>query len=673
MADYTFDGKNWRDGGGRVVTGPLAAQLNDRAKAQINGVNYDEVSKTKQYQDSFKKYGSGFKFGADEHSGTNLGKGLLSGFGDVFLGASQAVHHGLSSAGIESDAQKDYYDALARMRGEELGNAPFATRVGRIAGDMAVPLPFGKAKAATLSERLLQGAAQGGAAGLEMPAEGEGGYGTQKLSQGTLGAFFGAPLNAALGKLADRGLASQAPSMADVRMQAGARQGMGLGYAQVTDSGPVRMFANISSRLPGGRALRSQAQDTVNKFDQRVADATAATGRTLERSELGQHLEKTLGKNGGFTSRFQDEADKNFAAITRDVHPTTQVKLDGTVKSMNDVVEAFPSNPALGERLQNPQLRDLASRMVDDEGKAIPLFFNEAQYLRSKIGRMMGEPELINGIPRRELAKVYSAITADMRKSLTEQPDALKAFDQATKHYKAGMARIHAYIEPVVTASSHEAMADKVINLVKNNAKGIAAIRRSVSPEEWDTVAASIFHKLGEATPGERGATNAGFSIPKFLTDFNKLRSNDKAFNFAFGGTRYAKLRQTYADLAEISDAVKQSVKQANPSYSGYTGGGLALGAALLTNIPTAMKAIGGNYVFAHLMAHPTFARWLVNMGRVVRRGNVKNGRAAELAMRAQIAKLPAIAAANSEIKQGVDHVYHYFLTGGASPNSEDA
>jgi hypothetical protein len=669
---YTYDGKNWRDGSGGVVTGPLAIELNDRAKAQMAGIDYNKVSKVTQFRNNRDQGKSGFAFGPDT---TGVFSGFVQGLlGDPALSASQGIHHILSEVGIESPNQAQYYDEVARERGQQISNAPTSAQIARLLGDFALPLPFGKAKAVTTVGRLAEGAKIGAVSGAVMPTEGQGDdYFTQKGSQATLGALFGAPLNAALGKVADIGLSSHAPSAADLRMQAGERQGMPLGYSQVTDSGPVRMFSNISSRLPGGRALRTQSQNTVNKFDERIGDATAATGRTLERADLGQHLDQALGNKGGFTSRFQDTADDNFNRITRTVHPTTQVDLASTVKAMNDVADSFPSNPRLGAQLTNPALKSLRDAMTDDSGNAIPLFFNEAQTLRSKIGRMMGDPVLVNDIPRRELAKVYGAISEDMRNALTSQPVALKAFDRATREYKAGMNRIHSYIEPITTLGSNERMADKVIGMVKNDAKGIAAIRRSVTPEQWDTVAASIFHGLGHATAGERDATNAGFSIPRFLTDFNKLRENKKAFDFAFGGTRYANLRNTYHDLAQVADSVKQSVKQSNPSYSGYTGGGLALGAALLTNLPTAIKAIAGNYAFAHLMAHPIFARWLVKLGRIIRQGNVKNGKAAEIALRLHVGKIPAMAAAHSELADGLDSVYSYFLNGGAQPQTDEA
>lgn len=656
MAQYTYDGKNWRDQSGRVTTGPLAAQLNDRARASQAGIDYEKLSKNSQYQDRFKRYGSGFAY--DGPRGT-LGAIAQGAIGDPANAIAQGIHHAASAVGLEDPNNTKYQDEVIRGRGEDLQKHPFA----RLLGNIATPLPFSKAKAVTTIGRLAEGAKAGAVGAAAMPYEGDGDYLAGKASQASLGALFGAPVNAALGKVVDRGVSAQAPSMADVRMSAGKRQGIDLGYSQLTDSGPTRMYADIASRLPGGSALRRQAKKTVDKFDQRVQDVTQATGRTMERSDLGDSIEKAFGKQG-FTGRFEEAADENFSKVTREVPHTTQVDLSGTRKAMIDTLEAFPSNPALGRELANSKLVSFADKLTDDAGSTKPLFFNEAQRLRSEIGKMLGRPPLQNDIPRRELAQVYGALTDDLRKSLTDHPDALKAFNRATKHYMAGMNRIHSYIEPVVTLGTNEKMADKVIDMVKNNAKGIAALRRSATDGEWDNVAASIFHDLGKVNPGEQGATGAGLSIPKFLTDFNKLRSNPKAFNFAFGGTRYSKLRDAYGDLSEIADSIKHSVKMSNPSGSAYTAGAGALAVSVFTNPMLTAKLVGGNFALAHALAHPVFAKWLVSLGRYTRSAAQTNGKAAELALKAHIARLPSMAAAHSDISDAFTGLYSYFING---------
>jgi hypothetical protein len=278
---------------------------------------------------------------------------------------------------------------------------------------------------------------------------------------------------------------------------------------------------------------------------------------------------------------------------------------------------------------------------------------------------MLGQPELVNDIPRRQLSMVYGALTDDMAKSLVDQPKALTAFNRATQYYKAGRNRIENFIQPLLSGPKTESTVDRLMATVKDNAKGAQALRRSATPEEWDTVAASIFHDLGKETPGTAGSTGAGFSIPKFLTDYNKLRANDKAFNLAFGGTRYAKLRDNYGDLSEIADSIKHSVKMANPSRSGYVAGATGLAASLFTNPITAMKVIGANYAMSRVFASPKMARWLVKTGKYVRQAQQGSGKAAELALRAHIAKLPAIAASDSDAAEGIGHLYQYLIGGG--------
>lgn len=659
-ASYTFNGQNWQDSSGRTVTGPLAAQLNDRARAQQAGVDYERVSKTPEYQSNFKKYGSGFDIAPQYGSRKSFGQGVIEGLGDYVAGGAQAIEHGLAAVGLNSGRSAEYFDALAKVRDQRLRDeGGTGSTIGRIFGNVAVPIPFGKAKAATLAGRLAEGAKVGAVGAAAMPTTGEGNYFAQKAGQATEGAIFGAPVNAALGKVVDAGVRARAPSLADVRYSAGERQGIPMGYAQITENAPTRMYANIGSKLPGGGALRKRSQQTIEGFDKRVEDVTSSTGRLMEKSDLGQHIENTFGSNkGGYIDRFTNKADDLFEDVTKTVPMTTQVDLSGTRKAMLNTFESFPSNPALGAALSNSRLKGFADALTDAAGNPKPLFFNEAQQLRSEVGKMLGAPQLTNDIPRRDLAMVYSALTDDMRKSLVDQPDALKAFDKASRFYRAGMNRIHSVIEPLLNPNSNEGIVNKLNSMLKSDANGMRTLRRSAAPEEWDTVAANIFHGLGQETPGAAGATGAGFNIPKFLTDFNKLRENRKAFDYAFGGTRYAHLRDTYGDLAEISDSIKHSMKMSNPSYSGYTGGAIALFSALLYNPMFTAKAVGSNFLASHIMASPRIARWLVKGGRIIKRGQQGNAKAAELLMKAHIAKLPGIAASDSSLSQGIGNMY---------------
>lgn len=644
--------------GGYVTDKRTIAMLNDAEVAQRAGVDFNRISKTPEYKQNLARFGSGFKIGAQRGKTGSFGQGILEGLTDNVVGGSQLIKHGLNklSNHLVSDESREYTDAVAKVRsitGEQ------DSTLGKVAGNLLIPLP-GKSKL-TAGKLLLQGAKQGAlAAGLQ-PTTGDN-YAADKLGQVTAGAIFGAPANLALGKLARAAHPSGVPSALEQRLDAGRRQGMELGLFESSPSYVTRQAADVSSQIPGGGALRKKAEDTVNRFETKAQDTAASIGTPRNRADLGS---STRGAIEGGVKRFSDRSEDLYNDVTKAVPMTAQVDLTKTRKAMVDTVDAFPSAPGLGSELANSRLQKMADSLTDKDGNVRPLFFNEAQRLRSEIGKMLGEGGLKDDIPRRELAKVYSALTDDMRVALTPHGSALKKFDTATRYYKIGRNRINKVLEPLTSGHSDESVSDRLINMVKNNAKGARSVRQSMTPEEWDDVASTIFTNLGKEKPGFQDAAGSGFNISNFLTDFNKLRENREAFDHAFGGTRYAKLRDVYGDLSTVADSIKHSKRLANPSRSGYVGGYIAMGAAALTNPLLIAKMVGSNIVLSRMLASPKFARWMLNTGKLVKQGLATGGKGSEALMKAHFDRLPAIAAADSDIADGIGKFYSGLIGSG--------
>jgi hypothetical protein len=330
-----------------------------------------------------------------------------------------------------------------------------------------------------------------------------------------------------------------------------------------------------------------------------------------------------------------------------------------TIDAMQGPANAFQTNPALGRALANNKMMYLSNLLsnFDENGKwdgPKTMAFNEAQRLRSEIGSMMGRPELLNDIPRSELSAVYGKLSDSMHQSLDGQPQAQKAFEDATNFYKAGRARIDNVLQPLVDRPANESITDAVQNMVKNNAGGVDTIRSSVKPQEWDQVAGYIFRNLGQPTAANRGADNEGFSATKFLTDFNKLRENKPAFDAAFGGTRYEDMAPTYQALADFSGNVKNMEKLANTSRSGYMAQNAAMLGGLFSEPHIAVPALAGYWGLSKTLSSPKAAQLVARMGR---RYQAMQGapRVANRYIKQQLAKLSSIQAAHliGEQQQG--------------------
>lgn len=633
----------------QVVTDPrLIAELNDRADAAALGLNYDVISRSQAYQNYRQRGGSGFG-----ESGTGHGSIAQS----IYTGAvqrpmeaiSQVGSRALNAVGLGSDEDVAFNDAEPAIR--ELRDQRAREAAGRggtdlaaMGGSLLTPLPR-VAALGRLGNFALQGAE---AAGLQPVDTSDGSdFTAGKLAQLTTGSIFGLGTGAALNRITRGRGPATGPTMREA-VDAGDRIGIPQSIAESTTNPIARQITSISQNLPGGGRLATQAENTTNRFEERVAQhADDMGGSARSRYDIGATAQRGLEEDVNDFRRQSDNMYGMVDAHTRAVEPFVPTRL---LTALQGRAADFATNPQLGHLLQNPRLRSFFDALVNraDNGDVMEtrtLPFPEAQALRSELGRMTGNSEVINGIPHRELASTLGALTDDMQEALQPHPQAARAWNRATTFYRAGRDRIGRVHDQLLGGIPPEQTADRIIQMVRNNSRDTASLRRSVSPEQWDEISSGIFRNLGHETAAGRDAANEGFSISRFLTDFNKLRENRRAFDFAFGGTRYEHLAPVMQDLGTLAERFKMGSRLGNSSRSGHYGAltGVIMGA--FYNPAIAAKLVGSNWAFAQLMSRPTFAHWLLRAGELA--GNARRGTANTL-LRAHIERLPAIAAATS-------------------------
>jgi hypothetical protein len=181
-------------------------------------------------------------------------------------------------------------------------------------------------------------------------------------------------------------------------------------------------------------------------------------------------------------------------------------------------------------------------------------------------------------------------------------------------------------------------------------------LRQNFQPDEWRTVAATVFDRLAQASPGARGAAELGgeahdFSVSAFMTNWNKLSSEAK--DALFGGPGMKEAREAIDQLVRVANRVKDVERMSNPSGTArgmLTGGSIALAGerALSGDIGGAAGVLASTtalpYVTAKMMTNPTFVRWLA--------GAETFGKGAS--RDAMIGRLAAVAEANPEIRDEV-------------------
>ena len=173
--------------------------------------------------------------------------------------------------------------------------------------------------------------------------------------------------------------------------------------------------------------------------------------------------------------------------------PNAQIPLTNTLEALNGPVDRFPTNPALGQQITNPKLQSLFqtvapktttvppvfSSLIDQSGN--PMLVQAAQKIqsggsltvpelkefRSFIGRAMGEPQLVDNMPRADLKHIYGAMSQDLEGAANAAgPGAARAFEAANSYYRAGQSRI-AQLEPLLNGSREQSFAAITARRVK--------------------------------------------------------------------------------------------------------------------------------------------------------------------------------------------------------------
>lgn len=161
------------------------------------------------------------------------------------------------------------------------------------------------------------------------------------------------------------------------------------------------------------------------------------------------------------------------------------------------------------------------------------------QEFRSYIGRALGEPTLVNDIPRADLSRVYAGMSQDLAGAAQAQsPQAARAFQAANGYYKAGQQRID-QLEPLLNGSPEQAFAK--INRAAGegpaaNAGLLRSLQRSLPPDDWGSVGATVLSRMGEPSAGTAHATD--FSPAAFTTNWNKLSDAAKDTLYGSQGRR---------------------------------------------------------------------------------------------------------------------------------------
>ena len=429
--------------------------------------------------------------------------------------------------------------------------------------------------------------------------------------------------------------------------------------------------AMAQSPLSGGE-IEKVAQKQLSQVNRAIGRITRQIGDAKTAQGAGQTIRDAAEAVAG---RFKDRKTEIYEEVFDIIGSDTVVDLNNIKELRKTVIDEISDAPrALGSN-RAKMLKMLDDIILDAEevgtGVADGLSFKAVRRIRTDTGMRMDKPSIIDGgsLEQSQLKAIYAALTLDISEASAKAgPEAAKKLKVADRYTRQFMRTAAKTMKKIADYDADERAFKYAIMGSKDGGTSLATLRKHFEPEEWDTIAASVFRRMGMVS--QEGDV-AEYSVARFLSAYKSMAPEAK--QALFGGARYAPVRASLDDLMIVLNGMKDVEKYANMSNTAgaihtlslfnvltLSGGGGAGTAAMGAGGGFAGVAAGATAVYgsakiitnetaARLMANPSFIDWLAEPA--------KKGIASTAQINAHIAKLGTIATANPYLQ---DAIYEY-------------
>jgi len=547
---------------------------------------------------------------------------------------------------------------------------PWSSAAGQLAGGLLLPM----GKAGSAANMAIKGAGYGAVAGA---GAGEGDL-VDRLPNAALGAGAGAAGGWLGGKFADKLAARNpapvaAPDGSDAAQAMASAEKFGIDLPMGAAGG--RVAAGIDqglSILPGSTGIMQEARNTLTGQVVNAVDGIAAKAGTAQGNRgIGAALQKGV---KGAISRGEQQMSALYDAIP--IAPGTMSDAPSTVQYLRQLTQKFGSNREFAKsKISQAVVRDFealrpVTRQIPDGDKMdaigrqvmktveVPqgLSFDDLKAWRSDIGEYIGEA-LITGDKgtRSEMRGLYAAISRDMEALASQEgPKALGAFKRANMFASRHYDRVEkAFVDIIGDAGDKtpEGAANRLrAMLTDGNASAdlntIAAVRGSLTKDEWGDVQAGLIRMAGQPVKAE----GREFSPTTFVDTFSRMTPKAKNIMFGTKGElrealdELTTVAQKLADRDSLRNMSKTGVNLINASAIGLAGPALFMNPAAAA---TLAAQTGAAYGLSKLWTSPKFIRWATGYNRMLA-GAAKAGGTPNTEK--QVALLTKVAAAEPAI-----------------------
>lgn len=555
------------------------------------------------------------------------------------LASTPAIDGLLTRIGLpqpENATERVVGDAVSAMAGAGASNA-----LGRSLQSTASPVAQGVGRQFAAQPGAQTLSAATGAGSAAMVREAGGGPIAQFIAG--MGGGVGPYLTKELGSMALRGAARGGEPgrvRMEQRLQAFNDAGVEPTAGQAAGTRRMQALDSTLSKIPGSAGVYARrADDEAAAMGQRVGQIADALATNADPVAAGMAIRSGL---QSFRDRFKETQGRLYGALDMFIGPRKPVDVSNTKQALATLNADIEGAPALSAWFKNNRIEGIEAALRSDTGGrpatsspilradgspfSIPgtaatdrLPYEALKKLRALVGNEITDSGLSSDVPRSKWKALYGALTTDMEGAAKASgPQAEQAFTRANEHTRAGIARMEAHLDSIAGRDAVEHMYQATVGDAKNGPTRLAAVFRSLEPDERKVVQAAFIRRMGEALPGRQDAGGDVFSAETFLSNWNRLDPRAKQMMFAGQDGQLAKDLDAVARSAAM---MREGSKVfANPSGTGQAiaaaGGAAGVGMALGTGHPgqAAMMlggALGANLLSDRLLTNPQFVRWL--------------------------------------------------------------
>lgn len=319
-----------------------------------------------------------------------------------------------------------------------------------------------------------------------------------------VGEMVGPAVRGALGPVQSALMGQSGRQVADDFASTGVRQTAGA----ATGNRAWQMAEKGLAATPGGaRVMQDVAKMQWDDIARAAGDITKDIGLATTPQEAGSVV-RTGAKKAA--DRFKDTQDvlyKKASLLTGDV-PIDR-------RSTQLLVDNLQAELAKAPASRSSALQGAISRgqgVLDDVDKA-RVDMETWRRIRTDLGRDIDQPLLVGstGSQNENLKRVYGAMTEDMRAAAHDAgPLAARAMDVADRYTRFNMNVNVPMLQKIAAMGADEQAYQWAIGEAGKGGSRLLALRKNLTPDEWKVVSATVFDRLGQATPGAKGAAELG-------------------------------------------------------------------------------------------------------------------------------------------------------------------